>query len=73
MSIATSVSEVERKYEAGSEQQIPSLSGLPGVDGEPLLDSIQLSALYYDTGELLLLRAGITPAAGRAATTPAGT
>ncbi|ANS25896.1 hypothetical protein R1CP_05840 [Rhodococcus opacus] len=60
MSTATSVSEVERKYEAGSEQQIPSLSGLPGVDGEPRRDSVQLSALYYDTGELLLLRAGIT-------------
>ncbi|MFC0454202.1 CYTH and CHAD domain-containing protein [Rhodococcus jostii] len=60
MSTATSVSEVERKYEATSEQQLPALSGLPGVDGEPRRDTVQLSALYYDTGELLLLRAGIT-------------
>ncbi len=60
MSTATSVSEVERKYEATSEQQLPALSGLPGVDGEPRRDTVQLSALYYDTGELLLLRSGIT-------------
>ncbi|MGV9862122.1 CYTH and CHAD domain-containing protein [Rhodococcus koreensis] len=60
MSTATSISEVERKYEATSEQQLPALSGLPGVDGEPRRDTVQLSALYYDTGELLLLRSGIT-------------
>lgn len=54
------VSEVERKYEAGAEQQIPSLSGLPGVEGEPRIDSIRLSALYYDTSDLRLLTAGIT-------------
>ncbi|WP_072687212.1 CYTH and CHAD domain-containing protein [Rhodococcus marinonascens] len=62
MSAATpeGVSEVERKYESCSEQQMPSLSGLPGVDGEPLIDSIQLSALYYDTTDLRLLTAGIT-------------
>ncbi|MEV0947746.1 CYTH and CHAD domain-containing protein [Rhodococcus sp. NPDC049939] len=54
------LTEVERKYESGSDQQIPSLSGLPGVYREPLIDSIQLSALYYDTIDLRLLESGIT-------------
>ncbi|MFZ2172812.1 MAG: CYTH and CHAD domain-containing protein [Rhodococcus sp. (in: high G+C Gram-positive bacteria)] len=51
---------VERKYEAGPDQPMPSLSGLPGVEGEPVPESIQLSALYYDTADLRLLDAGIT-------------
>ncbi|QNG17628.1 CYTH and CHAD domain-containing protein [Rhodococcus triatomae] len=56
----TVLRETERKYDATSEQSLPSLSGLPGAAGDPHVDSVQLSALYYDTADHRLLAAGIT-------------
>ncbi|MDI9914982.1 CYTH and CHAD domain-containing protein [Rhodococcus sp. IEGM 1379] len=54
------VSEVERKYEAPAEQEVPALDNLPGVVGSPVHDSIQLSATYYDTVDYRLLAEKIT-------------
>ncbi|MDX5312081.1 MAG: CYTH domain-containing protein, partial [Rhodococcus sp. (in: high G+C Gram-positive bacteria)] len=54
------VEESERKYTVGHGQQLPDLSGLPGVDAHPEPELQQLSARYYDTDDLRLLRAGIT-------------
>ena len=56
----TEIKETEQKYEAGPGVSLPSLDGLPQVaavsgDGEETL-----AAEYYDTGDLRLLRAGIT-------------
>lgn len=55
-----SVREVERKYSATPDQALPSLSGLPGIAGEPVQELLQLSAQYYDTDDFRLVRAGIT-------------
>lgn len=54
------IREIERKYETSSDRVFPSLSGLPGVAGEPVVDTFQLSALYYDTPDQRLLDTGIT-------------
>lgn len=54
------IREIERKYEASSDGAFPSLSGLPGVAGEPVVDTFALSALYYDTPDHRLLDTGIT-------------
>ncbi|WP_068161832.1 CYTH and CHAD domain-containing protein [Rhodococcus phenolicus] len=53
------VEETERKYTAEANRELPDISGLPGV--ETLVDDrVELSAQYYDTRDLRLLRAGIT-------------
>ncbi|WP_072815428.1 CYTH and CHAD domain-containing protein [Rhodococcus zopfii] len=53
------VEETERKYTADADLTLPDLSGLPGV--EALAEErVELSAQYYDTRDLRLLRAGIT-------------
>ncbi|NMD60942.1 UNVERIFIED_ORG: inorganic triphosphatase YgiF [Nocardia globerula] len=54
------VQEVERKYEAPAEQEVPALDNLPGVAGAPVHDSIQLSATYFDTADYRLLAEKIT-------------
>lgn len=54
------VDEIERKYTAAADLELPSMSGLPGVADGPVRDSVHLSAQYYDTAEFRLLRAGIT-------------
>ena len=58
--MATTVIEIERKYDVGEDVRLPDLVGLPEaaqVDpGAPLT----LSATYYDTEDLDLIRAGIT-------------
>jgi CHAD domain-containing protein len=58
--MVTQIQETEQKYEAAPGVMLPSLEGLPQVaavsgDGEETL-----AAEYYDTGDLRLLRAGIT-------------
>lgn len=52
--------ETERKYETAPDRAVPNLSGLPGVAGEPVVDTFELSALYYDTDDHRLLDTGIT-------------
>lgn len=52
--------ELERTYAPGAGASLPDLTALPGVAalGEP--EVIELSATYYDTDDLALLRAGVT-------------
>jgi CHAD domain-containing protein len=53
------VEETERKYAVDPGREVPDLSGLPGV--ESLADEhVELTAQYFDTRDLRLLRAGIT-------------
>ncbi|MET0235925.1 MAG: CYTH and CHAD domain-containing protein [Kibdelosporangium sp.] len=47
--------EIERKYEADSDAEIPEL---PGVVAEPQRET--LDAVYYDTADLRLIRSGLT-------------
>jgi CHAD domain-containing protein len=58
--MSTSMTEIERKYEADAATAVPDLAGLPGVATESAAEEIQLEAEYYDTEDLRLLRAGVT-------------
>src|SRR5258708_39111255 len=58
--MAVSVNETETKYEATADAALPSLDALPGVAAIRGPQKQQLDAEYYDTGDLRLLRAGIT-------------
>lgn len=51
--------EVERKFSATRAQQLPDLSALPDVAAVDV-DTFELSAQYFDTADLLLLRSAIT-------------
>lgn len=51
--------EAERKYSATGDQPLPDLAGLPSVDAIDV-DRFELSAQYYDTADLNLLRSKIT-------------
>src|SRR4051794_25663615 len=52
--------EVERTYDPGEVPHPPDLSGLAGVTalGEPATTT--LDATYFDTGDLALVRAGVS-------------
>lgn len=52
--------EAERKYDAAPDQELPPLSDLPGIAGEPVVEVQQLSAQYFDTSDYRLLHSGIT-------------
>jgi CHAD domain-containing protein len=52
--------ETETKYEMPAGAALPSLDGLPQVNGTSGPDEQQLEAEYYDTDDLRLLRAGVT-------------
>ena len=58
--MTTEVRETEQKYEVEGDVALPSFAGLPRVASvsEPELQT--LTAEYYDTDDLRLLRAGIT-------------
>jgi CHAD domain-containing protein len=58
--MAATAQEIERKYEAGPAVTLPGLSGVQDVAQETDLPSEDLSAEYYDTGDLRLIRAGVT-------------
>ncbi|HEY3952369.1 MAG TPA: CYTH and CHAD domain-containing protein [Streptosporangiaceae bacterium] len=62
--MAVRVSETETKYEAPSGTALPLLAGLledlPEVTGTTGPEDQHLDAEYYDTGDLRLLRVGIT-------------
>ncbi|MEU5840762.1 CYTH and CHAD domain-containing protein [Rhodococcus sp. NPDC047139] len=55
----TIADEAERKYAAAADQPLPDLAGLPSVDTVDV-DRIGLSAQYFDTADLNLLRSKIT-------------
>jgi CHAD domain-containing protein len=54
------VRETERKYEAGEAFQLPDPPVLLGLDGGAGAERQQLEAVYFDTSDLRLLRAGVT-------------
>jgi len=58
--MAATAQEIERKYETGPAVALPGLSGVQGVAQETDLPSEDLSAEYYDTEDLRLIRAGVT-------------
>lgn len=57
---ATSTTETEWKYEAPSGRAVPDLTQLPRVAEQSDSGRQTLSAVYYDTDDLVLIRAGIT-------------
>ena len=52
--------EIERTYAPDSDADLPDLTGLPGVSevGPPHVD--ELDAIYFDTADLALTRAGVS-------------
>src|ERR1700745_3177001 len=58
--MAVDVNETETKYDAPAGAALPRLDGLPQVAGTSRPAEEQLEAEYYDTGDLRLIRAGIT-------------
>jgi len=58
--MAVNVKETETKYDAPAGADLPSLDDLPQVAGTSGPEEEQLEAEYYDTGDLQLIRAGIT-------------
>src|SRR5205809_3937227 len=58
--MAPNGNETEAKYDAPASVALPGLDDLPQVAGTSGPDEEQLEAEYYDTGDLRLIRAGIT-------------
>src|SRR5215475_5774338 len=58
--MAVDMNETEVKYEAPAGRALPDLDDLPQVAGTSGPDEEQLEAEYYDTGDLRLIRAGVT-------------
>jgi CHAD domain-containing protein len=52
--------EIERKYDAASSWDLPDLSTIEGVGSVQEASSVDLHAIYFDTGDLLLLDHRIT-------------
>src|SRR5580692_8228891 len=60
MHMSVSVNETEAKYEAAADVVLPPLDNLPQVAATASAPEQMLVAVYYDTSDLRLLRAGIT-------------
>src|ERR1700722_3686197 len=58
--MTTEVRETEQKYEVEGDVALPSLADLPRVADVSEPEPETLTAEYYDTDDLRLLRAGIT-------------
>jgi CHAD domain-containing protein len=58
--MAPNANETEAKYDAPASVALPGLDELPQVAGTSGPDEEQLEAEYYDTGDLRLIKAGIT-------------
>ena len=67
--MATVVRETERKYELADEVELPGWNGLVGVQPVVGPEEQPLEAVYFDTEDLGLARAGVTRAAASAGTT----
>ena len=57
---ATSTYETERKYEIADAAALPDPAGLAGLDSGAGAREQQMAAVYFDTEDLGLLRAGVT-------------
>jgi CHAD domain-containing protein len=58
--VVTTVRETERKYELSDEVELPGWTGLAGVESLVGPEEQTLEAVYYDTEDLRLARAGVT-------------
>jgi hypothetical protein len=58
--MATEIRETERKYEFEPGAVLPSLQDLPEVAAESALAEQKLTAQYFDTAGLRLIRGGVT-------------
>jgi CHAD domain-containing protein len=58
--MAIEITETERKYEVPPGTMLPDLDDLPGVAAESGPQEQRLEARYYDTGDLRLIRGGVT-------------
>jgi CHAD domain-containing protein len=58
--MTTEVRETEQKYEAEPDVALPPLQELPQVATVSEPEAETLTAVYYDTGDLRLLKAGVT-------------
>ncbi len=58
--MAVNMNETEAKYDAPAGAALPRMDGLPQVTGTSRPAGEQLEAEYYDTGDLRLIRAGVT-------------
>ena len=58
--MTTEVRETEQKYEVEGDVALPSLADLPRVAAVSEPEQETLTAEYYDTDDLRLLKAGIT-------------
>ena len=58
--MSTTVNETEIKYEAPPGTAVPGLGGLPSVAGASGPQEQILEAEYYDTGDMRLIRNGVT-------------
>ena len=58
--VSTIVRETERKYEAADGVELPGWPGLAGVEALVGPEEQTLGAVYYDTEDLRLARAGVT-------------
>lgn len=54
------VRETERKYESGGSRRMPDPAALLGLDAGGGPDRFRMEAVYFDTSDLRLLRAGVT-------------
>jgi len=54
------VRETERKFDADETVQLPDPAGLLGLDAGAGAERMRLEAVYFDTPDLRLLRAGVT-------------
>jgi CHAD domain-containing protein len=52
--------EIERTYEPAPGQSVPDLTDLPGVVAVAAPHQVELSATYFDTPDLALVRAGVS-------------
>jgi CHAD domain-containing protein len=60
LQVATTVRETERKYEVIDGVELPGWAGLAGVQSLVGPEELTLEAVYYDTEDLRLARAGVT-------------
>ena len=68
--MTTTAYETERKYELPAGRPLPRLDDLPEVAGSSDPQEYDLEAEYYDTGDLRLIRHGVTLRRRRGGTDP---
>jgi len=70
--MTATVRETERKYEISDGVELPGLAGLAGSQSPVGPEEQALEAMYFDTDDLRLARAGVTLRRTRGGATRAG-